>query len=262
MKRKQEKRYLAKEWETMHSHLLSFVKEGEQEHLHHFRVQVKKLRALVIIADSSLDKPTLAPNFKPVRKVFKKAGEIRDVFIKLEIAKDHGIDNGDFLTDWNRQLETTGKSFRKKGKRHLRDLKRTHTKLKTGIRAIPDVHINLYYQTQLQQIAAALAENTFDDSLHNCRKQLKILIYNYQLLRPTLDLGFNEIYLEEIQTAIGDWHDNQAAIDLLKNENIDKEILNGLNKKNGKLRKQITTLTKDFYNRATTTTELPLEQID
>jgi len=77
-----------------------------------------------------------------------------------------------------------------------------------------------------------------------------------------LDLGFNEAYLEDIQTAIGDWHDHQVAVSLLTNEGVSKTILNRMIKKNNEQETTITALIKDFYNRATTMVELPLQQID
>ena len=262
MKRKEEKRYLEKEWKAMHSHLRSFLNKGKQERLHRFRVQVKKLRALLVITDSSLEKPTLTPHFKPVRKIFRKAGEIRDAFMNLEMAKAHGLKNAEFLAAQHQKLQSAGKVFRKGGKQHLQGLKKAHLKLKTGIKAIPDIHINLYYQKQLQEIATVLAKNTFDDRLHVCRKEIKMLIYTYPFVAKKLDLGFNEAYLEDIQTAIGDWHDHQVAVSLLTNEGVSKTILNRMIKKNNEQETTITALIKDFYNRATTMVELPLQQID
>jgi len=47
MKRKKEKIYFNDQWKGMTDHLKKFIESGEQEELHLFRVQVKKLRAML-----------------------------------------------------------------------------------------------------------------------------------------------------------------------------------------------------------------------
>jgi len=43
MKKKEEAKYLEKEWIEMNIHLKNFLKTGDQEALHRFRVQIKKV---------------------------------------------------------------------------------------------------------------------------------------------------------------------------------------------------------------------------
>ena len=263
MNKKSEKDYLKKEWKTMRSHLRSFVKKGEQEDLKSFRVQVKKLRSYMILADSSLKKPKFEKLFKPVRAVFKKSGEVRDPFVNLEMAKEHKVTAAPFLDNEEKKMKAATKSFMSNGKKYIEKVKEARKKLEAAVSDISDLHINMYYQSQLKQIGEALGKNKFDDDLHECRSMIKVLIYNYELVKPVLTLGFNEDYMEDMQTAIGDWHDNKLAIDLLSEQkDIDKSIITSMNRKNAKLEKNISALIPGFYDRATTVTELPVEQID
>jgi CHAD domain-containing protein len=53
MKKREERKYFDKEWKGMRDSLKAFLKEECQEDLHRFRVQIKKLRAFLILADST-----------------------------------------------------------------------------------------------------------------------------------------------------------------------------------------------------------------
>ncbi|MDB5155805.1 MAG: hypothetical protein JWR50_512 [Mucilaginibacter sp.] len=247
----------------MKGHLESFVKKGEQEELHHFRTRVKKLRAFFILADSAAKEPALEQHFKPVRKVFKQAGEIRNAYINQELAKAQPGDSASLIRDQRLLMKRAAKIFNARSGQHLARLRRTRRKLSKRIVSVNNLHISLYYRQQLKAMAAILARHRFDEELHNCRKQLKILIYNYQLVCPKLDLPFNGGYLEKVQTAIGDWHDNQLAIQLFSRAEIgNSEALSNLKKEGTRLKRALTRLTRDFQQQATTPTALPLEQID
>jgi len=247
----------------MKGHLESFVKKGEQEDLHRFRTGVKKLRAFFILADSAAKEPTLEQHFKPVRKVFKQAGEIRNAYINQELGKAQPGDSASLIRDQWLLMKRATKIFNARRGQHLARLRKTRRKLNKRIVSVSNLRISLYYQQQLEATAAILARNRFDEELHACRKQLKILIYNYQLVRSKLDLPFNADYLEKVQTAIGDWHDNQLAIVLFsKAETENREALSSLKKQRTRLKRALTRLTKNFQEQATTVTALPLEQID
>jgi CHAD domain-containing protein len=263
MKKKTERKYLAKEWRSIKSHLEFFVKKGEQEDLHRFRTGVKKLRAFLILADSATKEPDLEKRFKPVHKVFKQAGEIRNAYVNQELGKAQPVDFACLMRDQRLLMKRATKAFNVHRGQYLARLRKTRRKLSKRIVPVSNLHIRFYYQQQIEAIAAILARHRFDEELHACRKQLKILIYNYQLVRPELDMPFNEDYLEKVQNAIGDWHDNLLAIALFsKAETGNGEALNSIKKQGTQIKRALTQLTKGFQEQATTVTALPLEQID
>ncbi|WPU99877.1 CHAD domain-containing protein [Mucilaginibacter sp. cycad4] len=252
MKKKTERKYVVKTWRTMKRHLRSFVKNDEQEDLHRFRTGVKKLRALLILADSAAKDAVLEKRFKPVRKIFKQAGKIRNAYINQELGKAVS-ENADFIQEQQRIMKTTTRAFNADKDQHRAWLRKTRRRLLRRIRSISKLHLSLYYRQQLETIAAALNRPRFNEDLHTCRKQLKVLLYNYPLARPELDLAFNETYLDQVQAAIGDWHDNELAIALLlttedtRNSN---GTLNGLKKQSAALKRRLTRLTRNFREQA------------
>lgn len=258
MKKRDERKYFDKEWKGMKSSLLAFFEKEDQEELHRFRVQVKKLRAFLILSDSTGHEPNLMRYFKPVKKIFKEAGEIRNAFINQELAKEHQTGDNAFISSQGQlQIDATVK-FRSNRDKHLEKIKDTHETIKEKIRSISDLHINLFYQNVLQQISRTLTNLKFNEDLHDCRKQVKNLMYNHKLVHSALAIGFNADYMHQVQTVIGDWHDNVLAIEFYAE---DKAMTAALKKRHVKLKRAVTLLTKDFFNQATTVVELPVEQV-
>lgn len=259
MTKKEVQKYFDKEWTEMKAGLKSFLKKGDQEDLHHFRVRVKKLQAFLFLLERAGNNYKLIRNFKPVRKIFKRAGEIRNAFINQELGKTMIIGQDEFMNNQLQlQLKITRK-FKSKKCKFLKELKDTRRVLKKKIKPVSDLQINLFYQEQLHKTAAFLEDLKFNEQLHECRKQVKILLYNFKPAHAALGSGLNEEFLEKVQIAIGDWHDHILTLNLISGNNfiIDKT----LQRESSKLRKKIVALSKDFYNQATTVVELPLEQL-
>jgi len=262
MKKKDEIAYFDKEWDTMKAHLTAFLNEEQQEDLHRFRVQVKKLRAFLILIDSKKRHPELANYFRPVRMVFKMAGEIRNAYLNLELGKAYQNEMNEFLIAQHQLLDKAIADFIAVKDPHLKKIKKAYKNIAEKIKPVDDIHITMFYINNLEQIAAWLEHVKFDDQLHECRRLVKILIYNYKLVHTKLDIGFNEDYMQDIQTAIGDWHDNIVAMELFSQNQVkDEQTIGKLKKQQVKHQKKIKLLVQDFYNRATTTVEIPVEQI-
>lgn len=262
MKKKEEKEYFNAGWKDMKTALKAYLEAGEQDDLHKFRVQVKMLRAILILADSNGHKAQLQKEFKPVRQVFKKAGEIRNAHINLKLAKEYKVENDAFVLEQNKLMEDTANAFRLKGEKYIEKLKLAYKAIEDKIKPISDVHINQFYSEKLHHINDSLVNIRFDNNLHECRKWIKILIYNYKLVQPSLQLKINEDYLQDVQTAIGNWHDNILARELFAtNELTDPALIARIDRKHTKLENSIRKLALDFYSLATTTVELVVEQL-
>src|SRR4051812_8711302 len=99
MKKREGKKYIDREWRSTVHHLKDFIKKGEQESLHRFRTGVKKLRAFFTLAESVKNGQGTLKSFKPVHKVFKLAGEIRNAYINTQLGKSQQGAPMDFIHD-------------------------------------------------------------------------------------------------------------------------------------------------------------------
>ncbi len=262
MKKKEEVKYFDTEWGDMQTCLKLYMRKEVQEDLHCFRVQVKKILAFLILADSAEDHPKFTKAFKPVKKVFKEAGDIRTAYINLELIKTYQTTDGTLVNSQQHLMEQAAKKFRSNKIKHLEKIKVVHKTLVKEIKPLGNMPVNLFYRQYLEQISDSLADVKFTDELHQCRKLIKNLMYNNKLVHPLLNTGFNEDYADQVQKAIGEWHDNVMATALFLNSEIkDEPAISGLKKEHTKLKNNIINLVKDFYTRATMVVELPFEQL-
>ncbi len=255
MKKKQEAKYLDKEWKEMNAHLQKFLETGDQEALHKFRVQIKKLKAMLSLVEDTASKHGLLKDFKPVRKIFKYAGDIREAHMNLQLGETYEIKNEAFETDQHRIIEEGTNQFRLQGKKFLKNIKNAHKLLKKQLPDVDDEAIAAYYQKQLREIATNLAVSGFNEDMHTNRKLIKILVYNHKLAEKALNgsLPFNTRYLDKLQEAIGKWHDNIVAAQLFSSPELnDQPVVTKIKRKNAGLKRSISALTEDFLKKATT----------
>ena len=115
MKKKTEKAYFDEQWGGMTTHLKAFIGTGDQEELHLFRVQVKKVKALLTLLDFASPRHQLLRGFKPVKKIFKHCGIIRNAYINLQLGARYHLDNEQFISGQQYIMENGVVEF-KKGK--------------------------------------------------------------------------------------------------------------------------------------------------
>lgn len=254
MKRKAEKAYFNELWDEMESSLEGFLHDGEQEKLHRFRVQVKKSRALLTLLDATLSQKTLSKGFKPVKKIFKLGGVIREAYINIQLSSHYDLKNEDFIKEQIDNMEKAILEFRDNGKKHLKTLRDVHDELEDKLQAIEDEQVSEFYKQQLEQIALALDANQFNDELHDCRKRIKTLVYNRKVAGSALEgnLDLNNEYLDKLQGQIGDWHDTIIAIQLFSSPQLNaKPVVTRIKRQHTRLQKSIRKLSADFWKRAT-----------
>jgi CHAD domain-containing protein len=254
MKRKTGKAHLNDLWEHMCSNLEAFIKEGDQEKLHQFRVNVKKIRAFLLLVDAALSQNTLSKQFKPVKKIFRHGGKIREAYINLQLGTHYELKNDDFNLKQVNEMEKEILLFREKAKKYLKTISQVHDELEDNLEAIEDNRISEFYQNQLGQIAVTLDKHEFNEELHECRKRIKILVYNRKVAGKALNgnLNLNNDYLDQLQDSIGNWHDTTIAIELFSAPELNvKPVVSRIKRQNTRLRKSINELSKDFFARAT-----------
>jgi CHAD domain-containing protein len=253
MKIKTEARYIDKEWEEMNSRLKAFLETGDQEELHKFRVQIKKLRAMLTLFEGTSKEGGLLKQFKPVRKIFKYAGNIRNAHVNLELSEKYQLKNDRFESGQHQIIEEGTNEFRTKGDEFLKDINGARKRLQKQLQKINDKLIGEYYKEQLAQIATNLAVSGFNEDMHTNRKLIKILVYNHKLAKKALNgnLAFNVDYLDKLQEAIGKWHDNLLAEELFSTPELnDKPIITKIKRVNSGIKRSISNLADDFLKKA------------
>jgi len=260
MKPGEEKIYFEKEWEAMSRAFGSFLKTHSQDDLHDFRVQVKKINALLTLLGSNHPHLKLRKHFKPVRGLFKAAGIIRNAHINLELSRKYNIQNEAFINGQLQVIENAGFDLILSGKHYEEAMQKARKTLKDLLPALTDAHFNLFYEARLHDLITLLTPLRFNTRLHQARTLMKQLMYNYKLAHPAT--GFNKDYVNQTQGLIGDWHDNELALQLLTDLNMSREpAFKSLKKANTALKKQIRTILANVYNDMTIMVDVPLLQV-
>ena len=258
MKQGEEKIYFEKEWAAMERALDSFLKTQSEDDLHDFRVQVKKIFALLLMLGSNHPHLKLLKHFKPVRQVFKAAGVIRNAHINLQLSQKYNIQNEGFINSQLLVIENAGFDFILSGKHYHNIMQKAYKKLSSELPALTDAHFNLFFEARLNDLVTLLTPLRFNKRLHEARTIMKQLMYNYKLAQPAI--GFNKDYVSDMQALIGDWHDNDIALQLLTGLDMKSEpAFKALKKANAVLKKQIREALVNFYNNITILVDVPVQ---
>ena len=237
----------------MNLHLKKFISTADQEQLHKFRVQIKKLQAMLILFGAALGDEGLLKYFKPVKKIFKQGGIIRDAYIHLQFAREYNFENENFELSQNQVIDAGIKSFKKRKKDFIKTISSTHGAVLKNLKKVPNKAIKLFYLKQLQEIAARLEKPEFTEEMHDTRKRLKVLMYNKKLTDNALDgVVLNVSYIDELQDCIGKWHDNVLARTLFSAPELDAgAVVARIDDKDATLQQSVLTLAENFLERAT-----------
>lgn len=252
MKKKEEIRQLDKLWAIMKKRIKAYLISGNQEDLHQFRVQVKKVKAMLTLYAFEAGNKELLKHFKPVKKIFQKAGEIRNAHINLNLGEKHQLDDESFNQQQQQILDNSSVQFKKKGSKHLKAIRKTHLILQNNINRLHDKTIRNFYREKLAQIEAFFDHITFDEELHNARKNIKLLMYNKQLAAKAIKgkVQVNQDYLDQLQNTIGKWHDHNLAIEMLAGiGEVEDQAISNIKASNATLEKTITELGNNFWEK-------------
>lgn len=241
----------------MRRSLKKYLQTESVADMHQFRVQVKKLRAFITLAESTEKHANLKRTFKPVKKLFSKAGEIRTADLNIEISRSHSP-KPQLIAQQIKQRDEAIAAFKPFAQKQLNKLKSVKRRLHKQIKPISKLHINMFYSENLRQLNERFSQMQFDESLHTSRKQLKVLLYDHQLTASVLNTPLNTKYIDQVQEVIGDWHDNEDAKALFKKEQLP---LTAINQKALNLQALIKSVVADLYNKATTVNDVALPQV-
>ncbi len=250
MKEQKEKKQLDKLWKRMQKRFKGFRNTGHTEQLHQFRIQVKKIRSFLTLLEAEKKNRGLLKDFKPVKKIFKSAGVVRDAGLHHKQAEEHGIHlNGRNQQEEDAQQKEREQLFRQ-NKKHLRTMKKVKKKLHQHLHPVSKADMKTFFQNQIDITNRLLSTHHFTEELHNGRKALKHLLYNEQAVQQAWkkEQGLDFSYIDELQEALGNWHDNKLTLDYF-NGKLDAKDIDGLTTKKKALQETVAQKANGFLQR-------------
>jgi CHAD domain-containing protein len=190
----------------------------EKEVLHDLRVQNKKLKSLTQLLKSIYNKKNYST--KAASPLFKLAGKIRTAQLILQQLEHYHIQNEKIDQEQNACIRQASCKLVQQRKEFKKIMARMEERLLKKCISVKDKSVLQYYNQGINALRLSLVVPQNADQLHECRKEIKNLLYALALMPSSLQsrLNINEKYLDELQNLIGQWHDDCILLELLTKE--------------------------------------------
>ncbi|WP_126246151.1 CHAD domain-containing protein [Chitinophaga rhizosphaerae] len=229
---KRQYNYLIKRWLLIRRHLMAYAASGDPESLHRVRVEVKKLKAFLQFARSIGRKKNAPSQPRSLKKMFRRAGMIRDAGIQLQLMQQFNLPDAAFRAGETQVIEQLSDAFREDFTYFDKSLRQTFRKLLGTLRPVRKHDVRHWLSRRLGAIAEMVA-SPGSDQLHEARKVVKSLVYFLGMLPGRLkrQSKINISYLDQLQDAIGKWHDLEVTVSMLISRKVgDRNVIGRLEK--------------------------------
>jgi CHAD domain-containing protein len=215
--KKRQQQYFRQRWENIMHHFGQFAKRTNANDIHKLRVELKKIRALIVLRES-VGIRFSAHAKKLVRALFKQAGKIRDAQVSAQLVKQMGAGSADFFLHQRNAVEKESKRFVKLVSKHTDELIETNAAAWRKLSAIPFSDVKKYVGKTMRTLKKAYRPRLKQADLHESRKLIKRLVYLDSLLKEKDRklLKQNIELLRNLEEEVGKWHDAVVTGDLLK----------------------------------------------
>lgn len=210
LKKKRQQDFLSVREKEWLSQLKLFDDSRDQEALHGLRIGIKKIKAFVKLSKACA-KTGPAKDVQRLENMFRQAGKIRDIESQLHFLAQHQPAEAEYRSQQMLVLQSASAEFSAQAKEYRREGKKAGRQLLADVQAIRTRSVRTWYASQLIRTGILLTSS--GEQLHKARKKIKTLLYVQKMLPDGMvaQLHLNTDYLDQLQEAIGRWHDTVMA---------------------------------------------------
>lgn len=249
MKKKIIERYADERWKKLLRAFRAFGQNTKPEELHDFRVEIKKLRALFFFLESVDSKKIHKHSIKKLRTIFREAGTVRSLDVSLNLIKAFKLKlPATAKSKLQKKLKSATATFHEDHKKYGKQLQEIRHDLNKQIFSVSDQQSRKFFQEAIKDLDKTFRGPTDKIDWHESRKTIKILLYIATIKKEKQP---DTKYLHDLQENIGQWHDTQMAMELLKAYAAKNHTTSGQLKAHAtKQEKVLRTQSKDFAKKA------------
>jgi CHAD domain-containing protein len=207
------KNYLDKRFGKLKDQLKGYHHLHDRDTLHRIRTEIKKIKTIINLIHFSHPKFKRHVNFIPFRSIFRKAGEIRESEVLYQLLLAYEIDGvADEYIPKSIEADQLRIDFQKKVPEFVDIVKECKNKLLKNYKKVPTDTYHDYVKKCKRQLKPLLFPTLQRTKLHAARKLIKEILHLHEL-------GGNakkDVFLRNTETLIGQWHDKQVLLQLLK----------------------------------------------
>lgn len=216
------KEYSLKQAEDAVYWLNKYVKANEEEALHQYRVHIKKTRSVISFFEQQQSHEKKIKKLKKqLRNIFHSAGFIRECELHIQWLKKNRYSLLLQEASLEQKLPLYKQTFLDKTKKYTNLLCKTRESLAAFCSEVDKKSV-FDYAVKLKQSITLSVRSVNKNDWHELRKSVKQLLYayNWQSENEKIKLlTVNELaYFDQLQEAIGNWHDAEALKTWLGNE--------------------------------------------
>lgn len=222
--KKRQRQYLTEKEQHWLQELVVFDQSRDEKALHRLRLEIKKIRALVELAKAQSGKRA-AGHFAGLKEMFRQAGVIRDAGSQVRYLEERHLLSPEFRERQTRSIGLAGDVFAGHIRQFRRKGKKAAKRIRMEVHSIHPRRIQRWYAREIIRTGILLTgsvdplhgpkgEDEEYDPLHEARKKIKTLLYVQKLLPAEIvqRIRLNRDYLDQLQEAIGQWHDAMVAM--------------------------------------------------
>lgn len=246
--------YLQKRFGDMRESLEKFYAAGDQEELHKFRVSAKKVRMVIRLLDYIGGNKKIKKAYKPLKQVFKEAGEVRSSYIILRLLGKYDMKNTPIARNKKKELETLSHHFIAQKESYSDLVDEAEHVITQHADKIGRKALEAYIQLGLHKVAMCLQAAPGSEKLHEMRGIIKTIEYSVSLLKHNQDHfpGPNIAYLDRMQSCMGQWHDADSVIQVTADSRLSARVKGQVSKESARLYQKTLSLAHNFMDKAFT----------
>lgn len=191
--------------------LEKYFHDPQVEILHQFRVKLKKIRAVFFHLEEMRDQKSVKKIHQDVKKIFRKAGEIRELQLEIAWLEKHRKFNLLRLMQYESKLRKADKYFHNRIPYMLDTFKKVCRKTENRLSKLTQQQTDQYISKKWQVVLLPLLTNIDQKYWHETRKGVKQLVYARHWIATDTILQKKVISiflsLDKLQNNIGNWHD-------------------------------------------------------
>ena len=189
--------------------------------LHQIRVDIKKIKAILHVVNDSKKGFKAHKNFIPFRKIFRKADHVREPDVLKQMLKRYRLgeitDDGIFDS-----RKDSAKAFESNIPKFIRTVKGRAKKLEGISDKVHRDDLTKYLRRKKQELKPQLHPRPKMIIIHKIRKAVKEIVY---LSKIQDSLKGKEVkFYDNVQDTIGQFHDKQVLLSLIRNKKDETSI--------------------------------------
>ena len=211
--------YFKQRVKQVFNHLHDFDSSMSETDLHDFRVELKKMRAILKFLSKVYSKQKLKKSTRLLSNIFQQAGDIREYQILIQ-----WLDKNEMTVLKNqcfpeKRMHEMIQHFQQQTHLFKLELKELVDQLTDFVKSTNSILSEQYATDLFAQINKMVSKDGSISQWHDLRKRIKQWQYACNWVDEK-DWNLEKAYFQKLQEAIGNWHDLETIQQNLKLPNI------------------------------------------